>query len=278
MFYKTRPIFAPMETLNTRMNVCNQGEADFFLSHIKPEHRVLEFGSGGSTLDIAALAARVVSVEHNKEWYDKISAQIPENATLLFHPPTSEPTGGDDGTAEQFHDYIHAPLKYVEQEGPFDIIFIDGRARVACAEICEKLGHAGTLVFIHDYNHPNPQYTRTEYYDAEKYLTKLNGHFTMWKFLITALVPPPVPAPIPTQSEEKKESEPETSHSEPETSHSEPGTSHSEPETSHSEPDHKATEPIKKKTSSKGSSDDKAQAKEKSSKSAPSSKKTGSKK
>lgn len=197
--------------METRMNVCTQAEADFFLSHIKPHHKVLEYGSGGSTLEIAGKAASVVSIEHHLGWFEKTKSHAPGNVTILFHPPVSEPENGADGTKEQFLDYVEAPLKIVQEKGPFDIIFIDGRARVSCAELCEKLGHPGTLVFIHDYNHPDPQYLRMEYFDAEKYLLRIEGELTMWKFLIRAFIPEPSverEADIPSHKTPLSESDP----------------------------------------------------------------------
>lgn len=223
--------------MKTRMNVCNQGEADFFLGHIKKNHRVLEYGSGGSTLDIAELAGSVVSVEHDKEQFEKLSHQAPENVLLYFEPPTQETIPGHDGSRAEFANYIDIPLDYAHKHGRFDIILIHGRARVACAEICERLGHAQTLVFIQDYNHPNPEYTRIEYFDAEKHLTRLDGHFTMWKFVITALQQAPVE--VPEEKTEVSESGNNTEENTPTPS------------------SHSAGEP-KKKASSKGSLDSKA--------------------
>lgn len=166
---------------NFLMTVNNQEEEDFFLSHLKPEMRVLEYGSGSSTKAIAARVKEVVSIEHDLRWYNKMVAEMPANVTYVYVQPNSEPGPAyDDGTYEDFKDYVNYPLS----QGRFDLIFIDGRARVACAEVCKNLGHSETLVFIHDYNHPKEQYRRTEYFKAEEYLERQEGVFTMWKFKI----------------------------------------------------------------------------------------------
>ena len=33
----------------------------------------------------------------------------------------------------------------------FDVIFIDGRARIECAKICNEISHENTIIFIHDF-------------------------------------------------------------------------------------------------------------------------------
>lgn len=182
-----------------KMLVNNIEEENFFLSHLKKDMRVLEWGAGSSTLAIASLVRELVSIEHNEKWYKEIKAKIPENVKLFFVPPNSEPKPEyDDGTYEDFKNYIEAPimLNNVLAAQPltsnlelltspkFDLIFIDGRARVACAEVCRQISHANTLVFIHDFNHPVEKWRRPEYYEAEKYLERIEGVFTMWKFKI----------------------------------------------------------------------------------------------
>jgi protein-L-isoaspartate O-methyltransferase len=162
------------------MTVNNLEEQEFFLSHLKPHMRVLEWGSGDSTLAIAKRVKQLVSIEHHHEWYDKMRKQIPKNVELLFCPPDNENYEGD-GTYDDFRTYVDVAHFNFRQ---FDVIFIDGRARVACASFCHELGDANTLVFIHDYNHPDPKWRRDEYYAAEKYLERIEGVFTMWKFKI----------------------------------------------------------------------------------------------
>lgn len=169
------------------MMVNNQEEKAFFLSHLKPHMRVLEWGSGGSTLVIAPMVKRLISIEHHEGWFQKMKPLVPVNVRLFFVPPDQEPGPEyDDGTLNDFAEYVNSPLNYLRlhEYPPFDVIFIDGRARVACASVCKLLGHKDTLVFIHDYNHPEEKWRRPEYYEAEKYLERIDGVFTMWKFKI----------------------------------------------------------------------------------------------
>jgi predicted O-methyltransferase YrrM len=149
-------------------------EQAFFLNSIDSTKKVLEYGSGQSTHEIAKICKTLVSIEHQKEWYEKVSKTIPSNCTLIHTPSTLPYTeGGPCGTYDQFKDYVESPLDYA----PFDIIFIDGRARVACASICKRLGHKDSIVFIHDFD-------RAEYQDALKYLDLIDSCCTMSKFTI----------------------------------------------------------------------------------------------
>jgi hypothetical protein len=123
-------------------------ESLFLKRHISQEHVVLEYGSGSSTKEIAKLCHSIVSVEHNPEWFNTVINDLPKNANLLLREPDLPyAEGGDDGTYEQFKNYITAPLT----QGPFDIILIDGRARIECAKFVKNVSKSDTMVFIHDF-------------------------------------------------------------------------------------------------------------------------------
>ncbi|MFA6946116.1 MAG: FkbM family methyltransferase [Pedobacter sp.] len=90
---------------------------DFIADRIQKNHTVFEFGSGNSTFYYAQRAQKVVSVEHDKTWYDKISTSKPLNSEMIFCELQK------DG------DYSKMP----ETMGlKFDIIIVDGRDRVNC--------------------------------------------------------------------------------------------------------------------------------------------------
>jgi len=92
---------------------------DFIKERLNRQHTVFEFGSGNSTYFYAKYAGVVVSVEHDKEWYDKIVSTKPENSEMIFCELIR------DG------DYCRVPLKLEET---FDIIIVDGRDRVNCCK------------------------------------------------------------------------------------------------------------------------------------------------
>jgi SAM-dependent methyltransferase len=92
---------------------------DFIKERIKKQHTVFEFGSGNSTLFYAKYAGKVVSVEHDKQWFEKISKDTPENSEMIFCELVY---GGD---------YCRMPVNRGEK---FDLVIIDGRDRVNCCE------------------------------------------------------------------------------------------------------------------------------------------------
>jgi hypothetical protein len=92
---------------------------DFIKTHLKKQLSVFEFGSGNSTFFYAKYAGLVVSVEHDKGWYDKIVSTKPENSEMIFCELVR------DG------DYCRMPIKLEEK---FDIIIVDGRDRVNCCK------------------------------------------------------------------------------------------------------------------------------------------------
>lgn len=105
---------------------------DFIKERIRKQHTVFEFGSGNSTFFYAKYAGIVVSVEHDKEWYDKIVKEKPENSEMIFCELVR---GGD---------YCKMPVKLEET---FDIIIVDGRDRVnCCKQAVDALSPTGVVV------------------------------------------------------------------------------------------------------------------------------------
>jgi hypothetical protein len=96
---------------------------------------VFEYGAGNSTLWYAARAATVRSVEHDPQWVDRLQPALPSNAVVVHRARDEDP-----GTSP----YITAIR---EDGGPFDLIAVDGRDRVACMlEASRHLRDGGLLV------------------------------------------------------------------------------------------------------------------------------------
>jgi predicted O-methyltransferase YrrM len=87
---------------------------------------VFEWGSGVSTIWFARRVASITSIEHDASWFQKVSGWLREadiaGATVRHVPDESG----------SFHSYSSAILEYPDNS--FDLIAIDGRARVACAQ------------------------------------------------------------------------------------------------------------------------------------------------
>jgi hypothetical protein len=90
----------------------------FLAGRVRPEMTVFEYGSGGSTLWWAQRVARVVSCEHDAQWYERTRLRVPVNVELHSIPLES--------------DGVYA-AKVGEYPAEFDVVVIDGRDRVRCA-------------------------------------------------------------------------------------------------------------------------------------------------
>ena len=105
---------------------------DFIKDRLNKQQKVFEYGSGSSTLFYAKRVSKVVSVEHDENWFNKIVSSKPENADMIF---TKLETGGE---------YSKKAALLGEQ---FDIIIVDGRDRVnCCKESIHALSNQGVLV------------------------------------------------------------------------------------------------------------------------------------
>jgi hypothetical protein len=123
---------APVDQDNKPIPWVTYSFIDFIKPRLNQQHTIFEFGSGNSTYFYAKFAGIVVSVEHDKDWYDKILKTKPENAELIYCDLVR------DG------DYCRMPIKLEEN---FDIIIVDGRDRVNCCKQAVKaISEKGVIV------------------------------------------------------------------------------------------------------------------------------------
>lgn len=125
---------------------------------VQPGMSVFEFGSGGSTLFFARIGANVISVEHDEAWATKlralVGAKYPGRAELIHVPPkpvdsaTCDPvylSASPSHVNESFKEYVNVIDNYPDHT--FDLIFVDGRARVASmSHAISKVVQGGWLV------------------------------------------------------------------------------------------------------------------------------------
>lgn len=125
---------------------------------------VFEFGSGGSTLFWLQQGARCVSVEHDRGWYEKISAMVAGNKALdyrLVEPDADLTADAQDKDPGDPASYASAertspPLsyaRYVAQidefaDQSFDLILIDGRARPSCIAHSVTKAKVGGIIIL----------------------------------------------------------------------------------------------------------------------------------
>lgn len=130
--------------------------------YLKPDMQVFEYGSGGSTLFFARRVGRVVSVEHDEEYYRVVSKAIESKALrncqyLLRRPkvlarevglgysPRSCTSFMERWKALDFSGYVGAIDDF--PDGSFDLVAVDGRSRVSCiARSLSKVKRGGWLL------------------------------------------------------------------------------------------------------------------------------------
>lgn len=114
---------------------------EWLTPRIRCTHRVFEFGGGYSTVWYGEHAAEVISVEHDRLWFDQVKTMVGSNVTLLHRDAP-----GDDSTSEADSAYCQAIEPYPPKS--FDLIAIDGIERVRCACVAPPhLRDEGIIVF-----------------------------------------------------------------------------------------------------------------------------------
>lgn len=123
-------------------------------SRLRSNHTVLEYGAGGSTIFFASRCDRVVTVEHDAAWASSIRSALADRASrvdirvvppriVAMVPEVRSARFGD--SRADFGPYVATCREFPDRS--FDLILVDGRARVACIEACHsKLKPGGLLV------------------------------------------------------------------------------------------------------------------------------------
>jgi hypothetical protein len=122
---------------------------DFIKDRLSKDMKIFEFGSGSSTLYYAKRVKKVVSVEHDEAWFNKIVLSKPANAEMIF------------SKLERGGEYANKAVTLAEK---FDIIIVDGRDRVNCCKnSIDALAASGVIVLDDS--------ERKEYDEARIFLT-----------------------------------------------------------------------------------------------------------
>lgn len=127
----------------------DQREIELISFYAAGKATMLEWGSGGSTLQFSALVGRYFSIEHNPEWQENLRAQLPANVDYRLVEAEWPHQGFQEAEPGQFEQYIVAIAEFGESE--FDLVLVDGRARVNCALEAAKFLPRGGLLFFHDF-------------------------------------------------------------------------------------------------------------------------------
>ncbi len=122
---------------------------DFLEDKVSPHSVIAEFGCGTSTLWWAARAGRVIAVEHDPQWANRIRHAAPSHVDIRLVRPQSQiptrPEYASEVIAGSFEAYVHALDDL--PDGTLDILAVDGRARAGCMlHAHQKLSDGGLLI------------------------------------------------------------------------------------------------------------------------------------
>src|SRR5262249_1002632 len=109
------------------------------------DHRVFEYGMGGSTLWMAERVRSVSSVERDASYATRFP--LPSNAHVTI------------AVCEDTMLYVDAGNAYVSEieraGGPFDVVLIDGHARLSCVGPAHRALKEGGLIIFDNSDKPS---------------------------------------------------------------------------------------------------------------------------
>ena len=138
-------------------------EMECIKSYLCDNDIMLEWGAGGSTSYFSKFVKKYYSIKHDEKWFNIVKNQINSNVAFYLvkqNLPRIEPT-----KREEFKDYIEFIHKI--NVPVFNMVLIDGRARLFCAIEVLPFLNSDSIVFIHDF------YPRKIYYPVLEYYEKI---------------------------------------------------------------------------------------------------------
>jgi predicted O-methyltransferase YrrM len=109
---------------------------DFLEGYLKPDMIAFEWGSGGSTIFIAERTRKLISVEHNLNWHNKV-IRLKNVEPLLREPQYKMILSSKTDPLAYYSECLgNVNLKRyattIDKYKLFDFVLIDGRARPSC--------------------------------------------------------------------------------------------------------------------------------------------------
>ena len=101
---------------------------------IQPDWRVLEFGSGMSTIWFSRRAGSVVSIESDRVWYERVQALVKGHANVRALLRSTE--------CPAYSDVSEWP------DGFFDLLLVDGDCRPQCVERASPKVRSGGFIYL----------------------------------------------------------------------------------------------------------------------------------
>jgi hypothetical protein len=171
-------------------------ERRFVVRHYEQAETILEYGSGGSTVLAAKLGRKVISVESDRAWADRLSTHL---ATISDRAQVHYADIGVTGLwgvpmkpreFRKFHAYALSVWDRPDFQEP-DLVLIDGRFRASCLIAVMLRAKRPTTVLFDDYR------KRGYYHGVEQLAQKEELVGRMARFTVT---PGQIPPEMVTQA------------------------------------------------------------------------------
>jgi SAM-dependent methyltransferase len=122
---------------------------------LRPDDEGLEWGSGRSTAWLGARVKKLVSIEHDRAWYDKVAETLRQQGlrNVEYHLVPTDQHGSDP------HAYVG--ICATIPAASLDFVLVDGVLRDLCAEAALDLLKVGGLLVLDNSNWYLPHATRS---------------------------------------------------------------------------------------------------------------------
>lgn len=148
-------------------------DTEMFYRYLKNIDIYFEYGSGGSTYQVSILnnIKKIYSVESDIQWQNKLKQTITNpNIYYIYNEMDTKPDTwghpGKNATNIQKINYSnHITKLSKEEQDSIDLVFIDGRFRVACCLKCYDIIKDNCLIAFDDFLDRPYYHIVLEYYD-----------------------------------------------------------------------------------------------------------------
>jgi predicted O-methyltransferase YrrM len=132
----------------------SSGAVEYCDTVLSRSMRVLEFGSGRSTVWFGRRVGHLTSIEHSQEWFERVRhdlhALAVNNVDCLLIPLDHDETEPEQDQYDPMPAYVDVLKRF--DDNSLDMIIVDGHYRTTCIRRCPEKLRAGGLLLVDDTN------------------------------------------------------------------------------------------------------------------------------
>jgi len=162
-YYKRKDIKTPLDYKIPWMTF---GAIEYLSDYLQQNMEVFEYGSGGSTLFFSNKVKKIVSIEHDRNWYDYEINVLSKLKNLELNLVLPEDTGRLKNYRKNYNNkFFDNYVNIIDNYEEFDVIIVDGRQRNDCFKKAIKhIKKNGIIIF--------DNFDREYYQKSLKYINK----------------------------------------------------------------------------------------------------------